>query len=196
MKVSKLLRFAFIFVTFLNVTTCTGLAVTARISDAAFNTAMYVYGMCQFVTVLGFAITMVHYGRALRVAVKQHNLEDELLVDKKVKSIEMGALSFVLGQIPGVIGCILMWTIGSTPFHWVIVFIIFFTTPISVVQATLAIFKTKSSSRSSKRFDSKSDQNSLTPRASGRADGYAASTATTVVYAGDSTLPSNAQSSS
>jgi uncharacterized membrane protein len=153
-RVSRFIHRAFLFVAILNTSTCIPLAVTAHYGDVNFNRAMYVYGLCQGATVVIIVIMMIHYARALRFQVNKHNLNDAQL-DKKLDSFIKGSFSFVVGQIPGLTSTILMWTLGSSPFFWVVMFLIFFCTPVSLVTSTVGLFNVAHASRNSKRINSK-----------------------------------------
>jgi len=140
-KVERVIKLGFIGLALVNVSTSMGLAVTAQFGPIPFNIAMMIYGLGQFVSTFIFSLILVHFGNQLRAQIQLHDLEEKVELDAKLKNMIGGAASVVMGQLPGVAGCIIMWTIGSAPWYWVFLFVIFISTPYTIVNATLAIFR-------------------------------------------------------
>lgn len=110
----------------------------------------------QFVSVVLIATILIRYGRQLKREVANHRSEVKDLVDKKIKAVFNGALSFVGGQMPALLGVFLLWGIGSTPFYWTVAFPGLLMTPVALVHSTLGLFKIlPSSSETLKRPASK-----------------------------------------
>jgi len=139
-SVQRFIKIGFTGLAMVNVVTTLALAVTAQFGPIPFNKAMIANAIAQFVSVLLFCSIILRYGNQLRKKIQQHDLEKKVELDAKLKNMVTGAASVVMGQLPGVVGCIIIWVIGSTPWYWVFLFVIFISTPYTIVNATLAIF--------------------------------------------------------
>ena len=163
-------RIFYLFIV-MNTATSISLAVCAQISDGAFNIAMLIWQLFIFGSVSATSLMMAYYARELKRQYSERALENKDALDRKLSSIIAGCISFIFGQLPGLFGSIVLLVIGSAPFYWVFLFLIFSTTPLPIAKATLAIFRSSAvrddESKASKHVSSKLDMKSLQVRASG-----------------------------